>query len=198
MNEALKQMGFPIHPVDAYRYFVGNSMRTETIRALPADQRDEEETIEKTLALAKEYYYQMFSLESKPYPGVEQMLREVEKMDLPMAVFSNKPQVFAELTIEKLLPGYKFEIVQGVGPEVPKKPDPAGAFKIAGEMGVKPADILFLGDSDTDMGTATEAGMYPVGALWGFRTAEELKATGAKKLIGSPLQLLDILNSTPS
>ncbi len=63
--------------------------------------------------------------------------------------------------------------------------------------GVAPAQVLYLGDTNTDMQTAVAAGMFPVGALWGFRTAEELLASGAKALLERPLQLLDILGEGP-
>ncbi|HDO30601.1 MAG TPA: HAD family hydrolase, partial [Desulfobacteraceae bacterium] len=73
---------------------------------------------------------------------------------------------------------------------VPKKPDPAGALEIAGLLDLPPAEILYLGDSDTDMKTARAAGMFPVGAAWGFRTAEELRRSGAAELAGRPEELL--------
>ena len=53
--------------------------------------------------------------------------------------------------------------------------------------------MVYLGDTSTDMQTANAAGMYAVGATWGFRTAEELTEHGAKVLIDHPRQLLDLL-----
>jgi phosphoglycolate phosphatase len=76
---------------------------------------------------------------------------------------------------------------------MPHKPDPAGAFEISKELRVSPMEFLYLGDTSIDMQTATAAGMYPVGALWGFRTADELLASGAKKLIQYPTELLALL-----
>jgi phosphoglycolate phosphatase len=91
------------------------------------------------------------------------------------------------------LPDWHFEFVLGVSPSIPKKPDPQGALGIAQSLKIKPDDFLYLGDTDTDMKTAGSAGMYAVGALWGFRTAEELLASGARLLLHSPLELLKIL-----
>jgi phosphoglycolate phosphatase len=73
------------------------------------------------------------------------------------------------------------------------KPDPTSALQIAQRLNTPPAEFLYLGDSDVDMKTATEAGMYPVGALWGFRTADELLAGGAKELIQHPTDLPNLL-----
>jgi phosphoglycolate phosphatase len=84
--------------------------------------------------------------------------------------------------------------VLGARPSVPRKPDPAGALEIAGQLSISPADFLYLGDTGTDMKTACDAGMYPVGALWGFRSAEELEANGAKIMIKNPVQMLELLS----
>ena len=61
---------------------------------------------------------------------------------------------------------------------------------IARELDVPPPSTVFLGDTRVDMATAVAAGMLPVGALWGFRSAAELAASGAAALIASPLELL--------
>ena len=76
---------------------------------------------------------------------------------------------------------------------MPRKPDPSAALEIADKLGIPPSEFLYLGDTDTDMKTANAAGMCPIGVLWGFRTAEELSASGAKALIQNPTDLLGIL-----
>jgi phosphoglycolate phosphatase len=63
-------------------------------------------------------------------------------------------------------------------------------------MGVKPAEVLYLGDTSVDMKAAAAAGMFPVGALWGFRDAAELKRFGARVLIRRPGELLALLKSS--
>jgi phosphoglycolate phosphatase len=92
-----------------------------------------------------------------------------------------------------LLTSWRFDAVVGARPEVPKKPDPTAALAIARDLAVPPARILYLGDSGTDMRTAVSAGMFPVGALWGFRAAAELAANGARVLISRPMELLGFL-----
>jgi phosphoglycolate phosphatase len=74
-----------------------------------------------------------------------------------------------------------------------KKPDPTAALQIARHLNISPSQFLYLGDSGIDMETADRAGMYPVGALWGFRSAEELLEGGARTLIEHPRELLSIL-----
>jgi len=192
MNAVLERLGFATHPLDSYRYFVGDAMDTLVRRTLPKDRLDDE-TIDTCIAAVKEEYGRRWAENTVPYPGISELLSALETAALPKAVLSNKPDEFTRLTVEKLLGQWSFEIVRGVGPQVPKKPDPTGALKIAAELSIAPAQVLYLGDTNTDMQTARSAGMYAVGALWGFRTAEELLASGAKALVAQPREVLKLL-----
>jgi len=115
-----------------------------------------------------------------------------------MAVLSNKHDDFTKLTTARLLPDISFQIVRGALPSVPVKPDPTAALQMAEQMNVSPERFLYLGDTNTDMQTAQAAGMFGVGALWGFRSAEELTANGAQALVRNPKDVLDILNTKPA
>ena len=138
---------------------------------LPADKRDKQ-TVAKCLALVKQYYSQYWKRNSRPYPGIAELLTELEKRGIVKVVFSNKPDEFTGVMVRELLPKWKFEIMRGALPDVPIKPDPTAALQIAAELKIEPKKFIYLGDSATDMQTANAAGMYAVGALWGFRTAE--------------------------
>ena len=67
------------------------------------------------------------------------------------------------------------------------------AFFAMSEMGVKPDECVFIGDSGMDVRTGVNCGALPVGVLWGFRLADELLENGAKYLINKPNELLDII-----
>lgn len=127
---------------------------------------------------------------TKPYAGVPELLCGLQERKIPKAVLSNKPDELTRIMVEKLLPDWSFRIVRGARPAMPKKPDPAAALDIAGELQIPPCRFFYLGDSNIDMQTANFAGMYAAGALWGFRTAEELLANGAKTLIKNPQDIL--------
>lgn len=193
MNMALTELGFPTHPVQAYRYFVGDGTGDLVKRTLPPGKLDEQ-TIARALAAQAKYYAKHWADNTKPYPGIGQLLCDLEDKSLPMVILSNKPDNFTQLTVNKLLGDWSFEIVRGVSPTVVRKPDPTAALLIAGEMRIPPQQFLYLGDTDTDMKTAVSAGMYPVGVLWGFRDAEELKQNGAKTLAEKPHDILKLLN----
>ena len=110
-----------------------------------------------------------------------------------MAILSNKLDHFTRIMVARLLPRWRFDPVFGARPSVPKKPDPAGALEIAEALQIAPDCFIYLGDTGIDMKTASAAGMVPVGVLWGFRTADELKAQGARWLIEKPGDLISLL-----
>ena len=177
----------------AYKYFVGNGLSNLVRRALPEGSREDEALVAACLDSMNREYGERWKDKTRPYPGVPEMLDALSRRGVKMVVLSNKPDAFTKLTVGELLADWKFDVVFGERPSVPRKPDPAGAFEISDLIGVPPGSFLYLGDTATDMITAVAAGMYPVGALWGFRTAEELIANGAKTLIQEPPDLLQLL-----
>jgi phosphoglycolate phosphatase len=191
-NRALTILGFPQHNIKSYKQFVGDGMEALAERILPENRRDAA-TVTKLVNIINREYGRHWADTTKPYAGIRDLLQALTARGLKKAVLSNKPDDSAKLTVSRLLPLWHFELVSGVRPDIPAKPDPAGALEIAQRLDVPPEDFLFLGDTSTDMKTAIAAGMYPVGVLWGFRTADELKESGAKLLIKTPIDLLKIL-----
>ena len=191
-NRVLATYRLPVHPVDAYRYFVGDGLQTLVERILPEAKRTPE-VISRMVLDFKEDYSQNWNVKSRMYDGIDLMLNGLQKAGLMLSVLSNKPHEFTCVCVQQMLPTWTFDALLGARPDVPKKPDPAGAVEIAARLQLEPAEILYLGDTATDMKTAIGAGMYPVGALWGFRTAEELTESGAAKLISRPQQFLNLI-----
>ena len=138
-------------------------------------------------------YQECWRSHSRPYTGVRELLAELALRSIKAAVLSNKSHPFTTAMTAELLAGSRFDLVRGALPGVPLKPDPASALAISGELGVESAACIFLGDTNIDMKTATAAGMFAVGALWGFRTAAELLTNGAAALVSSPHELLGLL-----
>jgi phosphoglycolate phosphatase len=192
-NHALRRLGFPEHPRDSFRYFIGDGVETLVQRILPQDRCDAA-TMAECAGLMRREYAQRWAATTRPFAGIPELLDALTARGVPMAVLSNKPDEFTRLCVAQLLPGWKFAAVLGAGTALPRKPDPGGAREIARRLGVVPGEVLYLGDTNTDMQTAVAAGMFPVGALWGFRTADELTESGAQVLVEKPLDLLSILD----
>lgn len=194
VNTVLENEGYPTHPVEAYKIFVGNGLPNLLRQALPEKQANNKNIIDDAVAKVKAEYATRWDKKTRPYNGVDEMLNELKNKNVKMAILSNKPHDFMLQVVDKYFDSEMFYEIFGLRDDVPAKPDPAGALEIAEKMNLSPKDIAFLGDSNTDMKTATSAGMTPIGALWGFRTKDELEQYGAKYLISEPKEILGILS----
>ena len=192
VNRVLAKRGFPSHGLDAYRYFIGYGTAMLITRALPEENRNND-TIRTCLEAFREDYRRNWNVKTRVYDGVAEMLNALAPRGLRMAILSNKADDFTKLSVTGLLSNWTFDVVLGQRDGVPPKPDPAGAFEVAQRLNIAPANFLYLGDSAVDMKTAIAAGMFPVGVLWGFRPAQELREGGAQVLIERPLEILSLL-----
>ena len=192
MNEVLVAHGLPPHPIDAYKYFVGEGAEHLVERAVkgaggPTDN---------LRGMVDEYRARYSALNDKhsvPYEGIEAMLLGAAQRGRKLAVLSNKRDEFTKRLVKQLFGRVPFVDVRGEREGVPRKPDPTAAFELALALNTVPARIGFVGDTKFDMLTAVNAGMQGVGVLWGFRDEVELRDAGAKVIIKSPEALLDLL-----
>jgi phosphoglycolate phosphatase len=193
-NKVLTGRGLPPHPVDDYRFFVGDGVKKLVERILPPGERSES-LVEKCLLEMREEYGRNWNVKTRPYDGIPELLASLEDLGLKRAVLSNKPDELTQVCVAELLSVWTFDAVAGHSELTPHKPHPAGAEALAHRLEVEPAEIVLVGDSDIDMKTAVNAGMYPAGATWGFRPREELVAAGARALLDRPADLLAILDN---
>ncbi|MDO4574076.1 MAG: HAD family hydrolase [Planctomycetia bacterium] len=185
-NAALAANGFPTHPVEQYKYFVGDGVRTLVQRILPPEQVNDETVFQNYLAAYLEAYGRNWDNKTQPYPGIPEMLTALQKSGIRMGVFSNKPEQFTKQCVAKLLAPWHFDAVVGQNDQIPPKPDPTGGLLIRDQWGFRSEEILYVGDTATDMNTARTAGFFSIGVAWGFRPISELLASGAKKIARIP------------
>ena len=210
-SESLRKEGLRTLPRDSYRYYVGDGARTQVERYLKDTSRDDDADPAALHPGALqhdphdpedfEYYYgsymreldQHADYEVRPYDGIPELLRALKERGIRLAVFSNKPDAAAVRVIRKFFGDALFDVVLGKREDLPKKPDPAGAFLILREFGAAPSETLYFGDTNTDMLTGQNAGMFTLGVSWGFRGRKELEASGADAVIDYPLEALRYL-----
>jgi phosphoglycolate phosphatase len=192
MNLALKRFGFPGHDVKACKMFVGDGVEMFAFRALPENSRDQG-MVEKCAFLMRQEYRKRWAKKTRPYEGIPELLDALTRKNLKMAILSNKPDDATKEMVAELLAKWRFHPVAGAQRSMPKKPDPTLALEISLQLQVSPERFLYLGDTATDMRTARGAGMFAVGVLWGFRSAEELMESGAHALVNYPTEVLALL-----
>jgi len=187
MNLALTENGFPVVPLEKYRDIVGWGIIRLAELALPQAARTKE-TIRLVSNCARKLMEEQPFEESlsKPYPGIRELLEELKSRKIKTAVLSNKPDPVLCRLMAELFPQHAFNSVYGLRPGMPPKPDPSSVWELLADMGISPHEAVLMGDSEIDMETARNAGCYPLGVSWGFRSRDTLVSSGAARIIDKP------------
>jgi len=151
---------------------VGDGMEVLVKRAVP-EIADNDQAIQDLIQEYRREYAITYKRRSRPYDGILEMLARLKESGLKLAVLSNKSHEFTVRLTRELLP-FKFDVILGAKPGTPVKPDPTPLHQVLKELGLKPSEMVYVGDTSVDMETARAGGLLAVGALWGFRDAEEL------------------------
>ncbi|WP_291099905.1 MULTISPECIES: HAD family hydrolase [unclassified Flavobacterium] len=191
MNSVLQGLSYPTHSYEAYQYFIGSGLRNLVSKSLPSTHNDEKQ-IDNCFHLMIEVYRDTCTHKTKPYDGIFELLDHLISRNMKLSVFSNKADELTKEITAALFPNY-FDPIVGLTTESLKKPNPFEAVEISKSLGLKAEEIIFVGDSGIDMQTATNANIFAVGVLWGYRPKEELISNGAKYLLSHPLDLIPIL-----
>ena len=176
-NLVLERYGQPTYDMATYKKFVGRGFLNLLQQAFPADTPEEKfpELLECLLGVYDEHFMD----NTAPYPGMVELVQSLHAAGVPVAVNSNKRDQYTKALIAKHFPGIPFVDVIGEGADFPRKPKPDAALHIAAQMNLAPEQILYVGDSNTDMQTGHNAGMDTVGCAWGFRGEQELRENQA-------------------
>lgn len=192
LNGCMKKYGLPEISYEDTLKFVGNGAKKLVERAL-----------------GKQYYY----LFDKVYPeyakdfadclndktflydGEERALLNFKNRGIKLALLSNKPHDATVNVYEKHLKKFEFAVVAGNTEKFPLKPDPTYALSIIERLGVLKEECIFVGDGETDVQTAQNAGIRCISCLWGFRSEKQLLAAGAKRLVKNFAELEQIVEN---
>ena len=191
MNEALARFGCHAITLEQTRRYVGNGGLLFAERALPPARRAEAEHFYKDVYCP--VHFGCKNERTRPFAGEGECLAALRDAGMRLAVVTNKSQRAADELGATLLQPYGFSAVFGNRDGVPVKPDPTLALLALKELGVAPAEAAFVGDGETDVQTAKNAGMRSVSVLWGYRGEAELRAAGAERFARSYAELQGIL-----
>lgn len=195
-NHALEQNGFPIHPVEDYPFFVGNGINKLFERALPERERTEE-NIQAIRRVFLPYYNQHNTVYSTPYPGITDLLHQLQQRNIHLAVASNKYQEATSKLISHYFPTIHFMHVLGQREGVPPKPDPAIVKEILTKADIPAQETLYIGDSGVDMQTAIHSHVTACGVTWGFRPRTELENFHPHYIVDKAEEISRILFNDP-
>ena len=154
---------------------VGHGARNLMTQALPAEHRNDEGLIDAVLADFRTYYNTHIDVFTKPFPGIPQLLEELHRKGIKLAVASNKFQEGTEHLIKEFFPEIPFVALLGNRPNHPLKPDPEAVGEVLRKTGLNTKEAVMVGDSDTDMQTAANGGIPGIAVGWGYRNMEGIQ-----------------------
>lgn len=190
MNKVLESLQLPTHKIEDYKHFVGGGVYILVENALSNQSKEIKDEVIKRFKI--EYDGKLHS-KTLPYDGIYELLDELKKLDINLAVLSNKPHEFTVSYVNHFFKNYNFKEIHGQKKDVPKKPDPKAALDIVKCLDSSCENTYFIGDTKIDMQTAKSANMTAIGVLWGFRDEKELRDFGADFIVSNPLEILKIL-----
>ena len=188
-NQALTETGYPTHAIQDYKDFIGDGVFKCAERALPKAAR-EAEIISALVTLERRLYETVWRREIAIYDGIPELLAALRARSIPTAVLTNKDQDAANACLIECFPQHSFDCVLGYTGAYPHKPDPACGAAVIKALGLRPDELMMVGDTPVDLATARACSLFAVGVSWGFRSRETLTAAGADVLIEHPLELL--------
>ena len=193
-NMALATAGLPPHEIDSYKYFAGNGAKELIRKSLIADGDTELVHFDSVMEAYNRIFEEYCMYEVKPYDGIRELLKALKEKGLHLAVNSNKPQPRTVDVVEEIFGKDTFDLLVGQCEERRRKPAPDGVNYILEQLHLNREDVLYIGDTCTDMQTGKSAGVFSVGALWGFRDRQELVENHADAIIEKPLDLLQYID----
>ena len=192
-NYVCRENVWPEYTVAEVESMVGNGIPKLVERFSPENARSPL-MLANTLHQFNRYYGAHNMESTHPYPGIPELLRELHDRGLQMAVCSNKADEFSRSLAEHFFPG-TFDAILGKRPGIPGKPDPAGLRLLLAELGAAPEESVLVGDGETDVRSARNAGLRCLAVTWGFRSRESLEREAPDALADRPEELPELLKS---
>jgi len=192
VNKARTAMDLTPQPEEQIRSYIGRGAVNLMRQSLACDGMDSDDQVERMLALFNSDYDEHCIEYTKEYPGISLMLNTLKDSGFLLAVNSNKNDIPTQKLISHFFPGI-FSYVQGRRDDIPRKPDPAGAYACMNSLGCSKEETVYIGDSDVDIETSVNAGITGISVAWGYQSEERLISAGAKRIFNKTDKLCRFL-----
>lgn len=184
-NESLEKFGFNSHSIDLYKNFVGGNLETVVSKLLEFNQT--KKYCDEDINNIKEYYQNLYlnckKENTRPYPGIIELLKKLQENDVKLAINTNKKQILTEELTEKFFKDIKFIKIIGYDPSFPSKPNPDGVYEILKIAKLNLNDAIYVGDGLSDVKTAENAGIDCIFCNWGQGKEEDKKSNAVKYVV---------------
>lgn len=187
---------FKINPVTEYQCMnaLGNGARNLVMKCLEYSGYNFESDIalQKIIDRYNEVYASSMNLNTVPFEGILEMLKNIRISGYKTAIVSNKPHAFTLKMSEDLFPGL-IDITFGQSELFPRKPEPSVIYHTISKLNIDACDSVYIGDTDVDIMTAKNSGMMSIAVSWGYRSRDVLEAKSPDYIVDSVEELEKIL-----
>lgn len=185
VDYVMRSRNLPEHTDAEYRQMVGGGIKRLVERALPEHLSKNEAYVDECVTQFRRYYVDNIDRHTVPYDGMHELLRDLQRQGVKLAVASNKFQHGTDRLVSKFFSDIDFVAIEGNREGAPLKPDPQIVTGILERTAIAKERAVMIGDSGIDIRTASAAGIDSVGVAWGFRFAEELYEAGAERVVST-------------
>ena len=192
LNKVLKNNNFPIHTNTNVKTFIGNGIRNLVKNALPTTIHDDI-LIDKYFSEMNKIYSKYWDYKMCIFPGIQKLLDLLESKNIKLAINTNKDEETSKLITKSFFPKTNFSNIIGSNTLDTKKPDPKGIYHICKQLHINAKDCLYIGDSEVDYLTATNANVDFIAVNWGYRTQKNLIDAGAKIIVKNTKEIYNFI-----
>lgn len=189
MNQALQVVGLQGHTPELCLGMIGSGKRN-FVKMACGDGN--ERFVEEVLALFRKFYHEICLNKTYIYEGINDVLKDLAVRNMKLGVLTNKDHSVACKVVGHYFPKI-FEITQGASDGIALKPEPGSLKSLLNKFGVTADEVIYVGDSDVDVLTGKNTGVYTVAVSWGFREKSFLQQFGPNAIIDEPAELLELV-----
>ena len=193
LNRILTKNGLFPHTTDEVKQYIGNGISKLVARAIP--NGDQHPQFDRIVLQMREDYALHCNDQTSPYPQIHSMLSELRQQNYRIGVVSNKPDAQVKSLCATFF-GDFIQVAVGQSESVPINPAPDCVFAALQALGGSTDNCVYIGDSDVDIYTAQNARISCISVSWGFRSRDQLIASGATQIADSPSQIPALLKNT--
>jgi phosphoglycolate phosphatase len=190
LNNSLSAFSLPNISLEKTIEYVGNGAKKLVERAVPEQNK---EIVNEVYKHYSAHFAVCDNNLTTLYEGEEEVLKTLKRKGCKLAIITNKPQKATDGVYLKHLSEFNFDLVLGQSETFPLKPEADSTLYAIKKMGVNKSDCLFVGDGETDVLTAKNAGVDCLSVLWGYRDYNTLKKAGAAHFAKSYTELLNFV-----
>jgi phosphoglycolate phosphatase len=197
LNFTLKRYGYQEHTVNDVMDWIGEGAIELIRKAIPEDKLVSLD-VPRFLWEYREQYRLNCAVKSRVYEGIPALLDSLEGNQISLNILSNKPHDLTILVAENFFSKWRFQNILGMRENIPRKPDPAAVLEISRNVNIPASELLYIGDSGTDIETAKNANIKVVAVSWGFRPKTELLGLNPDFLVDHPSDILQLIPTIKS